>query len=56
MTVDHRTPIARGGSNGIENLVPACNSCNSKKGTRTEPEFRLWLTAVGSATATKAVR
>lgn len=39
-TVDHRIPISRGGTNLPANLVPACRSCNSRKRTRTEREFR----------------
>lgn len=34
LTMDHRIPIARGGSNWPANLVPACRSCNSRKGAR----------------------
>jgi replicative DNA helicase len=30
-TVDHLTPIARGGSHTPDNIVYACKSCNSKK-------------------------
>jgi 5-methylcytosine-specific restriction endonuclease McrA len=40
ITVDHRTPISRGGTNTIANLIPACLSCNSRKSDRTEDEFR----------------
>lgn len=42
-TVDHRTPLARGGSNRIDNLLPACRSCNLRKGTKDELEFRALL-------------
>lgn len=34
ITVDHRIPLSRGGSNWPSNLVPACKSCNCKKGAR----------------------
>ena len=37
--VDHMTPVSRGGTNDNENLVPACVSCNSFKGTMTADEF-----------------
>ena len=38
-TIDHKVPLARGGTNDISNLVPACGSCNSRKGTKTAKEF-----------------
>ena len=38
--IDHRIPPSRGGSNLIENILPACRRCNRRKGTRTEDEFR----------------
>lgn len=31
-TVDHIVPLARGGSNRKENLIPACGPCNQAKG------------------------
>lgn len=34
-TFDHVDALSRGGSNGIENLVPACRPCNNSKATRT---------------------
>lgn len=39
LTADHMTPLARGGSNWIENIVPVCVSCNSSKGTSTLLEY-----------------
>jgi 5-methylcytosine-specific restriction endonuclease McrA len=38
--IDHRTPLARGGSNLIENILPACRRCNRRKHLMTEDEFR----------------
>ncbi len=40
MQADHRSPLARGGSHGIENIIPACGLCNREKSTMTEMEFR----------------
>lgn len=33
-TVDHFIPLARGGSHELSNLVGACRSCNSSKGSK----------------------
>lgn len=30
-TIDHFTPIAKGGTNHVSNLRPCCNSCNNEK-------------------------
>lgn len=38
-TIDHKTPLTRGGSNHSGNLCLACPSCNSRKHTMTEQEF-----------------
>lgn len=42
-TIDHKTPIIKGGTNAIENLCVCCQSCNSKKHDKTEAEFKNWL-------------
>jgi 5-methylcytosine-specific restriction endonuclease McrA len=41
--LDHCTPLARGGTNTVDNLVWACAKCNRRKGDRTVLEFLgLW--------------
>jgi 5-methylcytosine-specific restriction endonuclease McrA len=37
--VDHVMPLVRGGSNGPENLVIACPSCNMRKNARHPMDF-----------------
>lgn len=39
LTIDHMIPLSRGGTDDIENIVPACRSCNSKKHDKTAEEF-----------------
>ena len=38
-TMDHVTPLSRGGIHGPDNLVPACQSCNFSKHTKTLDEW-----------------
>lgn len=38
-TIDHITPLSRGGTNDIENLQVACKECNMIKGNSTDREF-----------------
>ena len=40
LQADHRIPLCRGGTNFIENIIPACARCNQRKGSETETEFR----------------
>lgn len=42
-TKDHLTPTSRGGSDEIKNIVPACTTCNTRKGTMTEEEFQIGI-------------
>ena len=46
---DHRLPLARGGTNEISNILPACARCNLRKHLMTEAEFRARLAAEGHA-------
>lgn len=39
LTRDHKVPLAMGGTDDIANIVPACQSCNSKKGTMDAAEY-----------------
>ena len=39
-TVEHMVPTARGGSDDLSNLVPACTRCNTSKRALTVDEFR----------------
>ena len=40
MQIDHVKPLYLGGSNDLENLMPACASCNHYKSTYTLEGFR----------------
>lgn len=42
ITIDHKTPVSRGGSTKVENLVIACEKCNSEKADMTEQEYYLY--------------
>ena len=41
LTMDHLTPLARGGKSGKNNIVASCKPCNSKKSYKTLVEVRL---------------
>jgi len=45
LEVDHRVPLARGGNNSIDNILPACGRCNRRKHAMSEREFRARLAA-----------
>ena len=38
--IDHKTPVARNGSNNFSNLQLLCGQCNKRKGDLTDGEFR----------------
>ncbi len=38
-TLDHKVPLSRGGTNTIDNVVPACRPCNNRKLRMTTEEF-----------------
>lgn len=39
MTIDHKIPLSRGGTNDFRNLQPACHTCNLMKNMLTMPEL-----------------
>ena len=41
--VDHSRPLARGGTDYLRNLVPACIECNRSKGDLTSQKFERYL-------------
>lgn len=43
LTIDHIIPKSRGGKDTWDNLVTACNKCNSLKGNRTPREASMTL-------------
>jgi len=55
LEADHRVPLSRGGTNFIDNLLPACRSCNGRKHKMTEDEFRARLAAERAAITAGAV-
>jgi len=40
LVVEHRVPLSRGGTNNINNILPACRPCNSRKHRLSDDEFR----------------
>lgn len=44
LTVDHFVPLNRGGTNRLENLMPACSRCNTDKG---DSEPYVWMRRKG---------
>lgn len=52
--LDHRVPLARGGSNGIANRSWACRTCNRDKHDKTVEEFLYWRRDRGMPVAGQA--
>lgn len=46
MQADHRSPLALGGADTMENLFPACKSCNHYKHTLEVEGFRKYLSGI----------
>lgn len=55
LTIDHVLPRSRGGPHSWENVVAACNACNSCKGDRTPEEAAMPLLRSPAAPAHPAV-
>ncbi|HAM42100.1 MAG TPA: hypothetical protein DCP69_12435 [Candidatus Omnitrophica bacterium] len=51
LTRDHVVPLTLGGSDSIENILPACQQCNSRKHTKTPDEFAEWMVGAVARTA-----
>lgn len=49
LVMDHMTPVARGGSDHIDNIVGACSACNQRKATMTAFEYLQFLRMEWSA-------
>ncbi|MCR3761903.1 HNH endonuclease [Clostridium felsineum] len=45
LTVDHKTPLSRGGLTVPDNLVIACRNCNLEKDSMLEDEYYVYLEA-----------
>lgn len=45
LELEHKIPVSRKGTNKRENLVLACQSCNRRKGKKTEKEFKASMDA-----------
>lgn len=39
LTIEHVTPLSRGGAHRPQNIVPACATCNASKQSKTPEEF-----------------
>ncbi|MGA1256387.1 MAG: HNH endonuclease [Candidatus Nanopelagicaceae bacterium] len=41
--VEHAIPVSKGGTNDIDNLLPACRACNSEKRDKNVEQYREYL-------------
>ncbi len=46
MTIDHKIPLSRGGTNDFANLQPTCSVCNLLKSALTMPELMEKITEI----------
>lgn len=46
MTISHKTPLSKGGTNGISNLMLSCWTCNHMKNNMCMNEFKLAVAKV----------
>jgi 5-methylcytosine-specific restriction endonuclease McrA len=54
LTADHVAPLSRGGAHVVENIVPACKSCNSSKGNKDPLTWLEWRIGRGEPMADTA--
>ena len=40
MQIDHITPLSNGGADTVKNMLPACRSCNHRKGLESLESYR----------------
>ena len=50
MDIDHKNPMAKGGSDQKRNLQLLCRTCNTRKGATTDRQFRTKFKAAGVPT------
>ena len=50
MDIDHKNPMAKGGSDQKRNLQLICRTCNTRKGATTDQQFRIKFKAAGVPT------
>ena len=43
LTMDHITPVVRGGRSTKNNIVPCCEECNARKQSKTPVEWQEYL-------------